>query len=983
MSYDGDEIYHVGTPHEGSVPHSGRYGWGTGKNPYQHGYHSFLDRYDDIKRKNPNATKSDIAKMLNVTPKELDSQLDLEKANRKLAYEWDLWTDYKKGMTNKELANKYGKNESSIRSTINRIEDEQAGGKMRKAIVLQETIATLKNAIETKGYVEVGTQVEKETSVGNESEVKRNTFDNAIQQLKNEGYFVSGRRVNRPTDPNSTNKTTITVIGPKGTPKNFLYTEEGLAKVTSLAEHESDDPNVVKPTEFKPLQYPTALDGKRVMVRYADDTPSGLDRDGSMEIRPGVADLSLGKNRYAQVRINVDDTHYLKGVAVYGDEKDFPPGVDIIFNTNKTSDVPKQKVFKELDPDPANPINPFGATIKANGGQSEYIGKDGKSHLSPINIVNEEGDWDNWSKSLSAQFLSKQPESLIRSQLKYTVEQQRAIYEEIKSIKNPTIRQYYMNDFADACETAAWEMHAAALPRQSTKLLLPAPTIGDDKVYAPTYNDGEKLALVRHPHAGTFEIPILTVDNSNPTAKKWFGNTQDAIGVSKATLDRLSGADTDGDTVICIPTHNGKVNIKSTDPLPGLIGFDPKTEYSGVSSIVKVRRKQEDGTYKMVEEEVWVNPRTGKRYKPLTEDNKQRQMGIVSNLISDMTQRGATVEGDAVATDEIARAVRHSMTVIDAKKHHLDYEQSYRDNRIKELIDKYQPPTEDPITGKVSGGASTLISMRKKETNIPETQGTGWVNMKGTSRYDPSKPEGVIIKATTGREYKDKDGKTVKAYSKAKLVTEVDDVMKLSSGTNVDNYYAAYANTMKALSRQARLEAAKIPSEKKLSSAEHVYAKEVADVKQRLRIAELNAPRERQAHIAVEAVMAAKRQAYKEATGKNMPLKDQTKLGTQYLNEYRKQYGSSSKYRKIVLSDKEWEAVENRAFSPTTLTKILKNCDTEAMKDRAMPKSSGTLAASQKMQIINMARNGKYTYAEIAKQFGVSPSTIGRIIKEA
>ena len=50
-------------------------------------------------------------------------------------------------------------------------------------------------------------------------------------------------------------------------------------------------------------------------------------------------------------------------------------------------------------------------------------------------------------------------------------------------------------------------------------------------------------------------------------------------------------------------------------------------------------------------------------------------MGKISNLITDMTLLGAS-------EDKLARAVRHSMVVIDDEKHHLDYKQSEKDNNI-------------------------------------------------------------------------------------------------------------------------------------------------------------------------------------------------------------------------------------------------------------------------------------------------------------
>ena len=71
------------------------------------------------------------------------------------------------------------------------------------------------------------------------------------------------------------------------------------------------------------------------------------------------------------------------------------------------------------------------------------------------------------------------------------------------------------------------------------------------------------------------------------------------------------------------------------------------------------------------------------------------EMGRISNLITDMTLLGAD-------DHEIARAVKHSMVVIDAEKHKLDYKASEKDNNISALMKKYQ--------GKARGGASTIVS---------------------------------------------------------------------------------------------------------------------------------------------------------------------------------------------------------------------------------------------------------------------------------
>ncbi len=174
----------------------------------------------------------------------------------------------------------------------------------------------------------------------------------------------------------------------------------------------------------------------RIKIRYAEE--GGKEKDGVVEIRRGVEDLSLGESHYAQVRILVDGKKYIKGMAVYSD--DMPDGVDIVFNTNKSKDVPKMDVLKNISNDPDNP---FGSLIKA-GGQSYYIDKDGKRQLSLINKRAEEGDWGEWKDGLPSQFLSKQSITLLKT-VKFSSCDKQAEFDEICSLTNPTVRKRYSN----------------------------------------------------------------------------------------------------------------------------------------------------------------------------------------------------------------------------------------------------------------------------------------------------------------------------------------------------------------------------------------------------------------------------------------------------------------------------------------------------------------------------------------------------------
>lgn len=150
-------------------------------------------------------------------------------------------------------------------------------------------------------------------------------------------------------------------------------------------------------------------------------------------------------------------------------------------------------------------------------------------------------------------------------------------------------------DFADTCEGNSMTLKASSFPGQSTKVILPLTKISEKECYCPTYENGTQLALIRYPHAGTFEIPIVTVNNKNVSGKRNFGNIQDAIGINSKVAERLSGADFDGDTVVAIPISS-KVAVKATAALRDLKDFDPKTAYAvpeGNPNGVRLMKKEE------------------------------------------------------------------------------------------------------------------------------------------------------------------------------------------------------------------------------------------------------------------------------------------------------------------------------------------------------------------------------------------------------
>lgn len=895
--------------HYGVKRRSGRYPWGSGENPYQRSG-DFLARVEELQ--SLGKSEKEIASEVGLTTTELRMQVRVAKHERRALLADRARSMRDDGKTLDEIASALGfENDSSVRALLN----ENTAKNKNKA---QETAEILKKELAEKGALDVGVGVEQQLGVSS------GVLQEALFILETEGYNRYGVGVPQVNDPS---KRTITpVISNPDITQRDAY--QNLSLVKSVGEYHSSDGG----ESWDKREYPTSISSDRVKILYGDE--GGKNKDGVIELRRGVADLDLGDSHYAQVRILVDGTHYLKGMAMYSD--DMPDGVDIVFNTNKQSGTPKMDVMKKISDDPDNP---FGAFIKANG-QSYYPDPNGKyidpvtgekKSLSAINKLKEEGDWDKMSRNLSSQFLSKQPMKLIKKQLDLTYADAADEFDEICSLTNPTVKRKMLLDFADECDSAAVHLKAAALPRQSTQVILPITALKETEVFAPNYRDGEKVALVRYPHAGTFEIPVLTVNNKNQSAISILGrNIRDAIGINPKVAERLSGADFDGDQVVVIPT-GGKVNIKSTRALDGLKDFDPKTQYS-------------------------TEGRTGVRL--LSKEATQLEMGKISNLITDMTLRGAK-------ESELVRAVKHSMVVIDAAKHKLDYKQSEKDNGITELRKAYQGYVDED--GREVGGASTLLSRRKQDVRVPERQGSGRID----------KDTGKVIYKESGRTYIDpKTGKEVRATTKAKLLEVTDDAHKLSSGTLQEEAYADYANKMKALANEARKEYTRTGTLKYSSSAKAAYQPEVDRLMSALRVATMNAPREREAQRIANSKVKAKVQ------DNNITDKDEiSKIRRAAISDARTMTEASGKRARITITDGEWEAIQAGAVSDTFLTQILRYADPDTVRERATPRTSTQLSTARINRIKAMANSGN-TNAEIAQALGISTSVVSKYLNE-
>lgn len=950
-----DILMHYGTPR-----HSGRYPWGSGENPYQRNG-DFLSRVDELKEQGLSDTE--IAKAMGLTTTQFRTQRSLAKDERRALEVERAKALQSDGYNPSEIARMMGYNsESSIRSLLN--SDSEA--RMNQARV---TADNLKRQVDEHGMIAISAGTERYLGVSREK------LEEALYILELEGYNHFGGGV--PQVTNKGQQTNIRVLCPPDTPYKEItrtYTDkngevhEKITKVSSAIydfdkihplEEVCDSISYDGGDSFqKGFHYPASMNSERIQVVYAEQ--GGTKKDGVIEIRRGVDDLSLGDAHYAQVRILVDGTHYLKGMAMYAD--DLPDGVDIRFNTNKKEGTPicgpkDNTVLKTIKKDPNNP---FGSLIKEHGGQSFYDDPNGeftdpktgkKQSLSLINKRAEEGDWSDWDDKLPSQFLSKQSLKLIKNQLNLTMADAQAEYDEICSLTNPTVKKVLLQSFADDCDAAAVHLKAASLPRQKYKVILPITSMKDDEVYAPGYENGEKVALIRFPHGGTFEIPVLTVNNKQAEAKSKLGLAKDAVGINSKVAERLSGADFDGDTVMIVPTGKG-VKITSTPPLKGLEGFDGKLEYGHDST-----KTDPDGTVHYY--------RNGREFKPMK--NTQTEMGIISNLITDMTLRGAK-------EDELAKAVRHSMVVIDAEKHGLDYKQSEKDNDITYLKKTYQRTTD--VNGRYHEGAATLISRSKSQQEVLKRKGSPKVNQKGKEWYDPSKPEGSLIWNSVTEEYTDKNGKVKVRTQKSTKMAETDDARLLISDADTpqERAYAEYANQRKDLANRARLEIINTGKIAYSASAKATYKEEVDGMLADLNIALRNAPKETQAQIMANSKVNAMKKANPDMTSKEIK-----KASQQALTEARIQMGAERV--KVPLDEKRWEAIQAGAISESQLLKILNNADIDEVRQYATPRATSTLSPAKVSKIEAMQASGNYSIAEIAQAVGVSSSTVSNYLK--
>ena len=1049
-------LSHAGVAHDENPPGrgSGRYPFGSGNRKHQHSW----DVYSRIEKlRATGMDPKDIAKAMGWTMDQYNKETGKVekvgntakyKAEREIAvheramdqYEELMWyrshTDPKTGKpySTSEIARQMGfKSESSLRS----FEDSAKASESSPLFVAAEKVK--ENASKT-GFLDVG----KGSNLY--LDITDDRMKTVLAVLEKEGYAVVNDVYTAQLSGEDKHTTRKVLIAPELTgntdSENRKIAWQALKdnKVERFYDDDDAKMNLEKDGTEKHYE-PVRVDLSRIKVRY--DEQGGTAKDGMIEIAadinkngdivPRNPDLCLGYRgdgqlaRYAQVRIAVDggkelagETNptggkYIKGMAVYN--TDLPKGTDILVNSNKSETKGLKKALKDME---EGKDNPFGAaTIQ----QFYTDPKTGEKKLSAIQIVGAttmddhdahvEGRWAQWSKNLPAQFLSKQNLSLVKQQLKVDTIKSEDELDTIMSIKQPVIKRQLLIDYAESRDKAAEELKGAPLPGQKTHVLIASTTLKDNEAYCANYDTGTTVALVRFPHAGPFEIPVVKINNRNKEMQQAIGKSPlDAIAINKNVADRLSGADFDGDNVIVIPmsrknadgSFDAAARIKSERALKDLENFN--VEEYGVDS---PKNKN------------YINSKGEPTYKyPKTEKAKGTEMGKITNLITDMYAAGCDDTG------ELARAVKYSMVVIDSKKHTLNYKLAYKELDIKELEKKYQTKEN----GKV-GGANSIISKSTSEISVdkmewrygkidPETGKKIMVAPQKTTEVKrkpvyAEAPAGYVYydkegKAHKSKYFKDSDGNNVVATYTGKVVKtkdgnykyepgsgrqqwvddkEVTRQMKVTRMANTDDAYtllsknpskieiayADYANHQKTLANQARKAAAAIDTSYPLDpKAKKEYAKEVESLNAKLAKAEKNSIRERQAQTLATSRVNAEMDAN---PGMYSDESDRKKLRDRALKQAR--FDCNAQKDRVTFTDSEWEAIENKAVAATTLSKLLRNADQMEYTRLAIPRSD-TISAAKRSRVKALASQG-YSQEEIAKMVdGISTSSVSNII---
>ena len=175
-----EDAEHYGTPR-----HSGRYPWGSGKNPQRNKV--FLTRARELQKQG--LTSTEVARAFNMSTTQnralYSSAKDAEKADMILQVK----KLKEKGVSQSEIGRRFGVPESTIRNYLK--DDFQ-----QRTNATRNLADMLKEQVESKPYLDVGKGVNRQ--LGNVSETQLKT---AVEMLKLEGYTTHEIKVAQATNP--------------------------------------------------------------------------------------------------------------------------------------------------------------------------------------------------------------------------------------------------------------------------------------------------------------------------------------------------------------------------------------------------------------------------------------------------------------------------------------------------------------------------------------------------------------------------------------------------------------------------------------------------------------------------------------------------------------------------------------------------------------------------------------------------------------
>jgi len=224
----------------------------------------------------------------------------------------------------------------------------------------------------------------------------------------------------------------------------------------------------------------------------------------------------------------------------------------------------------------------------------------------------------------------------------------------------------------------------------------------------------------------------------------------------------------------------------------------------------------------------------------------------------------------------------------------------------------------------------------------------------------------------------EKTGKIGERDTKSTKMAETKDARTLSSGYEVEELYAAYANNLKDMARTARKASLKTEGHVYKKEAAEAYKEEVAGLNAQLENARRNKPFERMAqsktYMEVQEAIRRDENLYKNEA-------EIKKISDRTLKKNRAALGA--RRQSITISPKQWEAIESGAVRKETLKQILRYADDGEIDKYAMPRRgrSNELSPITQSRIRTYA-NSNYSIAQIANAIGCSQSTVYKYLHQ-